>query len=291
MEALSRRLMCCVAVSLGLPRNHFDTTFGSDPNVQLKIARYPVPGCHGNRGLFGVCVSRFSLSSPSPPFSPPPSLYLISDAMPTKTGLRLFPPKPVGVFCARCNWCQWLGFTFALSPAAHSEHAVACVAALTVRAALVFPLHRHRHSIACTETARGEHTDSGYLSLLLQDDTGGLEVRNGDGAWIPAPPVNGAFVVNLGEMLQLHTGGYYLATPHRVIMASGDGDGDGSDAAGGSGGAERQARISVPYFWNPRLDHVVSQTPTPLPATLPWSRPKPTDSAVRGSEQNKLIGA
>ena len=63
----------------------------------------------------------------------------------------------------------------------------------------------------------GAHTDSGYLSLLLQDDVGGLQVQNGDGEWIDARPIDGTLVVNLGEMLQLRTRGYYLATPHRVV--------------------------------------------------------------------------
>jgi isopenicillin N synthase-like dioxygenase len=64
----------------------------------------------------------------------------------------------------------------------------------------------------------GAHTDSGFLSLLLQDDVGGLQVMNGAGEWVDAPPVENTLVVNLGEMLQLATRGYYLATPHRVLL-------------------------------------------------------------------------
>ena len=63
----------------------------------------------------------------------------------------------------------------------------------------------------------GAHTDSGYLSLLLRTTAGGLQVKNGAGEWIDAPPKPDTVVVNLGEMVQLCTGGYYLATPHRVV--------------------------------------------------------------------------
>jgi isopenicillin N synthase-like dioxygenase len=61
------------------------------------------------------------------------------------------------------------------------------------------------------------HHDAGFLTLLLQHDVGGLQVRNADGAWIDVPPRQDAFVVNIGEMLQEMTGNYFVATTHRVI--------------------------------------------------------------------------
>jgi isopenicillin N synthase-like dioxygenase len=63
-----------------------------------------------------------------------------------------------------------------------------------------------------------EHTDYGFLTLLLQDldGRGGLEVLTRAGEWIQAPPVQYAFVVNLGDMLEIWTHGLYRATPHRV---------------------------------------------------------------------------
>ena len=124
----------------------------------------------------------------------------------------------------------------------------------------------------------GAHTDSGYLSLLLQDDVGGLQVQNGDGEWIDARPIDGTLVVNLGEMLQLRTRGYYLATPHRVVSKA--------------SGAGSPSRLSVPYFWNPRLDAVIEPMES-LPETLTWLRPEPEDVAETGSHGsggNRLIG-
>ncbi|MFT4214015.1 MAG: 2-oxoglutarate and iron-dependent oxygenase domain-containing protein [Microbacterium sp.] len=83
----------------------------------------------------------------------------------------------------------------------------------------------------------GAHKDSGVLTLLwVEPGKGGLQVRR-DGEWVDAPPAPGAFVVNIGEMLEHATGGYLTATDHRVISPRLPDD-----------------RISVPYFFNPALD-------------------------------------
>lgn len=78
----------------------------------------------------------------------------------------------------------------------------------------------------------GEHTDYGLLTLLLQDGNGGLQVHTKDG-WIDAPPVEGTFVCNIGDMLDKLTGGLYRSTPHRVRNLSGN------------------ERLSFPFFFDP----------------------------------------
>lgn len=95
----------------------------------------------------------------------------------------------------------------------------------------------------------GAHKDLGVLTLLyVEDGKGGLQVEK-DGEWIDAPPVPGAFVVNIGELLEIATNGYLKATLHRVQ----------SPAAG-------DERISVPFFFGPALD---AEIPTiDLPAEL-----------------------
>jgi isopenicillin N synthase-like dioxygenase len=89
----------------------------------------------------------------------------------------------------------------------------------------------------------GAHKDSGVLTLLwVEPGKGGLQVQRRDGAsgeqhWIDAPSVPGAFVVNIGELLEYATQGYLIATNHRVISPRYPDD-----------------RISVPFFFNPALD-------------------------------------
>ncbi|MEA3076690.1 MAG: hypothetical protein QOF60_1598 [Actinomycetota bacterium] len=82
----------------------------------------------------------------------------------------------------------------------------------------------------------GEHTDYGLLTMLLQDAQPGLQVRSRAGAWIDAPPIEGSFVCNIGDMLQRMTGGRYLSTPHRVLNTSG------------------KERLSFPFFFDPSWD-------------------------------------
>ena len=70
------------------------------------------------------------------------------------------------------------------------------------------------------EAGVNAHHDAGFLTILLQHGVGGLQALNPAGEWIDVAPVPGAFVINLGEMLQEMTGNYFVATTHRVITAA-----------------------------------------------------------------------
>jgi len=65
------------------------------------------------------------------------------------------------------------------------------------------------------------HTDFGVLTVLCQDDTGGLQVQDINGDWIHAPPIEGTLVVNVADLLSRWTAGEYKSTPHRVVNTSG----------------------------------------------------------------------
>lgn len=86
-----------------------------------------------------------------------------------------------------------------------------------------------------SEWGVGEHTDYGLLTILRQDDTGGLQVKS-QGRWLEAPPIPNSFVCNIGDMLDRMTGGLYRSTPHRVRNESDRG------------------RLSFPFFFDPNFD-------------------------------------
>lgn len=106
-------------------------------------------------------------------------------------------------------------------------------------------------SSATTTTPRfscGAHTDYGCITLLLSDPTpSALQVQLKDGSWLNADPLRGAFVVNIGDMIERWTNGVWKSTLHRVVHC-GDENGDRGD--GGRG----QGRISVPFFYEPGFD-------------------------------------
>lgn len=81
----------------------------------------------------------------------------------------------------------------------------------------------------------GEHTDYGILTILKQDDLGGLQVKS-KSRWIEAPPVAGTFVCNIGDMLERMTSGLYKSTPHRVRSPS-----------------KNRDRLSFPFFFDPNF--------------------------------------
>jgi isopenicillin N synthase-like dioxygenase len=95
----------------------------------------------------------------------------------------------------------------------------------------------HAKTLETGDTAWGvgEHTDYGLLTILRQDDTGGLQVKSRS-RWIDAPPIPGSFLCNIGDMLERLTRGIYRSTPHRVLNTS------------------PRDRLSFPFFFDPSFD-------------------------------------
>ena len=108
----------------------------------------------------------------------------------------------------------------------------------------------------------GEHTDYGSITLLLQDEIGGLEVRTRQGEWIAAPPIPGTVVINVGDAMQRWTNKQLCSTPHRVVVPT------GADA--------ERSRYSVALFCDPNPEVEIAclescQTPTCPPLYPPIS--------------------
>ena len=90
------------------------------------------------------------------------------------------------------------------------------------------------------------HTDYGFITMLAQDAVGGLEVRNGRGAWVPAPPIPGTFVMNVGDILTRWSNGRLPSVPHRARNV---------------GAAER---YSMPFFFDAAMDTMIACPPALL---------------------------
>lgn len=91
----------------------------------------------------------------------------------------------------------------------------------------------------------GAHTDFGAITLLAQDDCGGLEVENAAGDWLRADPIPGTFVVNLGDMIKRWTNDLYHSNVHRVLNR-----------------AIERDRYSMALFFNPDYFTQIECVPT-----------------------------
>lgn len=85
------------------------------------------------------------------------------------------------------------------------------------------------------------HTDYGFLTLLLQDEIGGLQVRTINGEWIDVRPEPDTIIINSGDMLRRISNGQFLSTPHRVIHRK-----------------SNCLRFSVPLFFDPNVHAVIA---------------------------------
>lgn len=111
-------------------------------------------------------------------------------------------------------------------------------------------LFRYPSLAGASASARGAgaHVDWGMLTILAQDDVGGLEICDAAGTWHSVPPIPRTFVIILGELMVRYTGGAYRSPMHRVTRNT-----SGRD------------RYSMPTFFDPGYDEVVACVPTCRP--------------------------
>ena len=107
------------------------------------------------------------------------------------------------------------------------------------------------------------HTDAGILTVLLQDQVGGLQVYR-EGYWHNVKPIENAVVINTGDMMQVWSNNQYMAAMHRVLAM------DSKD------------RYSIPFFFNPSADSEI----LPLPPTVTASKPAQYRSINWGKFRN-----
>lgn len=105
----------------------------------------------------------------------------------------------------------------------------------------------------------GEHTDYGLLTILRQDEVGGLQVKSRS-QWLDADPIPDSFVVNLGDMLDRMTGGLYRSTPHRVLNTT------------------QRGRLSFPFFFDSAWDATI--------APIDHGKPVPDDRHDRWDQES-----
>ncbi|RZO43242.1 MAG: isopenicillin N synthase family oxygenase [Proteobacteria bacterium] len=99
------------------------------------------------------------------------------------------------------------------------------------------------------------HTDYGCLTLLWQDQVGGLEVQNREGEWVTAHPIDNTLVVNVGDLLMRWTNEGFISTPHRVVNRKG------------------QERYSMVIAWDPNFDTIVDPSIVCQNGALPLYSP------------------
>ncbi len=101
------------------------------------------------------------------------------------------------------------------------------------------PADQREGLAALADVALGHHTDLGLITLLIQDDVGGLQAESAEHGWIDIEPRPGTIVVNLADCMQVWSNDRYRAAVHRVRPMS------------------TRTRMSIPYFLNPPRDRVI----------------------------------
>ena len=126
----------------------------------------------------------------------------------------------------------------------------------------------HPANAALNQLGAGAHTDWGGVTLLAQDEAGGLEVRNAAGEWIQARPVPGTFVVNLGDLIGRWTNGVYSSNMHRV-----------------KNNVSGRDRYSIPLFYSPQSAALIE----PIPGCVDDRHPRRFPTCTAAEHMNEMF--
>ena len=108
----------------------------------------------------------------------------------------------------------------------------------------------HYPPVATADALRAApHEDINLLTILPAAEGAGLEIKKQDGSWLPVAPDPTTVVVNIGDMLQEASAGYYPSTTHQVVVPA-------------SPEQRRQSRLALPLFLQPRPEVVLSERHT-----------------------------
>ena len=108
-------------------------------------------------------------------------------------------------------------------------------------------------AIEDNQFAIAPHTDSGFMTLLPQNELPGLAIRTADGQWIEPPSMPGTYLVNTGDLGRRWTNHRFLSTPHRVVHTA------------------PRDRYAIPFFFDCNIDWVMACLPT---CTAPDNPPR-----------------
>ena len=170
-----------------------------------------------------------------------------------------FRPVLNDYFTAMCRLCERLHEAFAIDLGLRPDFFRRFIdAPLATLRLLHYP--PHPGAFDGRQYGAAPHTDYGNVTILAQDNVGGLQVRRRDGGWIDAIPIPGAFVCNIGDCLMRWSNDFYVSTPHRVVNRSGI------------------DRYSVAFFFDPNADAAVECLPTCIGPERP-ARYAPTTGA------------
>ena len=120
----------------------------------------------------------------------------------------------------------------------------------------------------------GAHTDTNFLTMVAQDDIGGLQAFS-EGEWIDVPTTDNTqlLVCNLGEQAEIWSRGYFLATPHRVLRNT----------------SSTKHRISIPLFYNPVLSATIQPLDESCLENIEWLRPNDYYSTKHWRRKNNTM--